>query len=146
LVGFVVSLAGFAVTTSALFIALLGISSIVLVAADAERASLTAGVATERTLSYFAPCVAAVLAALAVASDARWILGGFDGSIPLSGWSWQPAYVSLQLLGVLHPILPQLALLCPQSSILPVLGRLTLSKVRTLPHSPRRGYQAAGCR
>jgi len=111
LVGFVVSLAGFAVTTSALFIALLGISSIVLVAADAERASLIAGVATERTLRYFAPCVAAVLAALAVASNARWVLSGFDGSLLLSGWSWQPAYVSLQLLGVLHPILPQLALL-----------------------------------
>ena len=111
LVGFAVSLVGFAVTTSALFIALVGLSSIVLVAADGARASLVAGGTTGRTLSYFALCVATVLAALAVASSARWILAGFDGSTPLSGWSWQPAYVGLQLLGVLGPILPQLALL-----------------------------------
>ena len=51
------------------------------------------------------------MAALALASSARWTLAGFDGSIPLSDWSWQPAYVGLQLLGVLDPILPQLALL-----------------------------------
>ena len=110
-VGFAASLAGFAVTTSALFIALLGISSIVLVVTDARRASLIAGLATARILVYFASCVAVVLATLAVASGARWVLAGFDGSIPLTGWSWQPAYVGLQLLGVLGPVLPQLALL-----------------------------------
>ena len=108
---FAVCLAAFAATASLFFIPLLGLASILAVASGARRTSDLTGVAAGRILGYFALFVVAVLAALSLASGARWTLGGFDGSVPLSGWSWQSAYVGLQLLGVLDPILPQLALL-----------------------------------
>ncbi len=105
---FAVSLAGFAITTSVLLIALLGLTSIILVAVGARKASDATGVAAGRILGYSALCAVAVLATLALASAARWVIGGIDGSTPLAGWSWQPAYISLQLLGSLFQFFPNL--------------------------------------
>ena len=51
------------------------------------------------------------LGCLALVSAGRWLSAGFDGSVPFSGPSWGTAYAGLQLIGVLDPILPQLALL-----------------------------------
>lgn len=108
--GLTVGLGGF-VVVSQLFAVLAGISFVPLVLEDSARISAWVGVSRRAPLAYFAIWGLAGLAVVGVAGAARWVVGGLDGSTPLGDPSWGPALVGLQLLGLVRPLLPELALL-----------------------------------
>jgi hypothetical protein len=108
--GLAVGIGGF-VAVSQLFVVLVGASFVLVVLEDSARISVWAGGSRRAPLARFAFWGLAGLVVVGVAGAARWVVGGLDGSTPLGDPSWGPAFVGLQLLGLVRPLLPELALL-----------------------------------
>lgn len=94
---------------------LIGLSSMAIVAVDSSRSG------TRKALKHYALVVLSMTAAVAVLGDLPWVVNGFVVGRPLDGDLWRPAMISLQLLGLLHSILPELVVLFFFSWILRLL-------------------------
>jgi hypothetical protein len=86
------------------FILFLGLTSAVVIAFDARKLSDLTGRSAGGIMGWFSVTSVGIFAALSAASSLRWIVNGFEGSVPISDASWHFAFVALQLLGFLHDI------------------------------------------
>lgn len=89
----------------------LGLGALLLFSVDARGLSDERGVHVGRSVALTALFGLSVVAVVAVLGDIRWIIGGFDGSRPFSDPSWGFSLVSLQLIAILDPILPEITLI-----------------------------------
>lgn len=108
--GLAVGLVGYAFL-SPLFIVLVGASAIPAVLEDCSTIAHATGATRRVPLTTFFVFAIGIIAAVAVAGAARWVVGGFDGSTPFGDPSWNLATGASQVIGLVYPILPELTLL-----------------------------------
>jgi hypothetical protein len=109
-VGLAAGLAGY-FFVNPLFVVLVGVAFVGVVAEGSSRLASAAATVPRVLLTAFLAFAVAILAAVAIGSAARWVAGGFDGSVPLGGQSWALAVGASQVLGLVYPVLPELVLL-----------------------------------